>query len=37
MEELNEKKMKEIELKIDKIEGKRGDAPFISSPLAHTI
>jgi hypothetical protein len=37
MEELNEKKIKEIELIIDKMDGERGDAPFISSPLSHTI
>jgi hypothetical protein len=37
MEELNEKKTKETGLKLDKMDGERGDAPFISSPLAHTI
>ncbi len=37
MEELKETKIKEIELKIDKIEWERGDALFISSPLANTI
>jgi hypothetical protein len=34
---LNEKKIKEIELKIGEIKGERGNTPFISSSLAHTI